>query len=88
MTAAITEAVQQVWPVLTSVQQAAGLKAAYAIKDSASFTKDPEAYVKAIGEAVLAQLTPVAWADPVVRHDDKGLSWTRGHFHTVPLYGR
>jgi cell wall-associated NlpC family hydrolase len=29
---------------------------------------------------------PVAWADMNVRGEDKGLSWTPGHFHTQPLY--
>ena len=29
---------------------------------------------------------PVAWADMDVRGEDKGLSWTPGHFHTTPLY--
>ena len=29
---------------------------------------------------------PVAWADMDVRGEDKGLSWTPGHFHTQPLY--
>jgi len=29
---------------------------------------------------------PVAWADMNVRGEDKGLSWTPGHFHTTPLY--
>ena len=29
---------------------------------------------------------PVAWADMDVRGEDKGLSWTPGHFHKTPLY--
>lgn len=29
---------------------------------------------------------PVAWADMEVRGEDKGLSWTPGHFHKTPLY--
>lgn len=29
---------------------------------------------------------PVAWADMAVRGEDKGLSWTPGHFHKTPLY--
>jgi hypothetical protein len=29
---------------------------------------------------------PVAWADMVVRGEEKGLSWTPGHFHKTPLY--
>ncbi len=33
-----------------------------------------------------AQQEPVAWADMDVRGEDKGLSWTPGHFHTQPLY--
>ena len=28
----------------------------------------------------------VAWADMDVRGEDKGLSWTPGHFHKTPLY--
>ena len=31
-------------------------------------------------------LEPVAWADMAVRGEDKGLSWTPGHFHKTPLY--
>ncbi len=29
---------------------------------------------------------PVAWTDMAVRGEDKGLSWTPGHFHKTPLY--
>ena len=32
------------------------------------------------------QQEPVAWADMDVRGEDKGLSWTPGHFHKTPLY--
>lgn len=43
------------------------------------------------GEGVEVELTqpvqePVAWADMDVRGEDKGLSWTPGHFHKTPLY--
>jgi hypothetical protein len=36
--------------------------------------------------AALAQQEPVAWADMAVRGENKGLSWTPGHFHQTPLY--
>jgi len=32
------------------------------------------------------EFEPVAWADMDVRGEDKGLSWTPGHFHKTPLY--
>jgi hypothetical protein len=29
---------------------------------------------------------PVAWYDPEVMNEDRGISWTQGQFHTAPLY--
>jgi hypothetical protein len=32
------------------------------------------------------QAQPVAWYDPKVMNEDRGISWTPGQFHTAPLY--
>ena len=32
------------------------------------------------------QQEPVAWYDPEVMNEDRGISWTPGQFHTAPLY--
>jgi hypothetical protein len=32
------------------------------------------------------QAQPVAWYDPEVMNEDRGISWTPGQFHTAPLY--
>jgi len=43
--------------------------------------------IKALRERLAQpEQEPVAWADMAVRGEDKGLSWTPGHFHKTPLY--
>jgi hypothetical protein len=43
-----------------------------------------DALRQAIEQAEQAQ--PVAWYDPEVMNEDRGISWTHGQFHTAPLY--
>jgi Fe-S-cluster containining protein len=39
-----------------------------------------------VDKALNEKRESVAWADMAVRGEDKGLSWTPGHFHKTPLY--
>ena len=42
---------------------------------------------EAIREALAQpEQEPVAWYDPEVMNEDRGISWTPGQFHTAPLY--
>ena len=43
--------------------------------------------ITAIREALAQpEQEPVAWYDPEVMNEDRGISWTPGQFHTAPLY--
>jgi hypothetical protein len=56
----------------------------YVISDGAQVQIAKDILIEAVKQA--KQQEPVAWYDPEVMHEDRGISWTHGQFHTAPLY--
>jgi hypothetical protein len=56
----------------------------YVISDGAQVQIAKDILIEVIKQAEKQE--PVAWYDPEVMHEDRGISWTHGQFHTAPLY--
>jgi hypothetical protein len=61
----------------------------YQSKSSVQMFDDAAAAIREVlaqPERPAVQGEPVAWYDPEVMNEDRGISWTPGQFHTAPLF--